>query len=94
MKCFGPQNSFREIFSNRVGTGQEVTCIAVEAAPASTRIAVGTRDRVVLVWKVDDKNNAESMFSVQLATTVPASVAFSSNTTKDIMVFGLYNGQM
>lgn len=77
-----------------MGTGQEITCVAVEAVPASTRIVVGTRDRVILVWKVDDKNNVESMFSVQLATTVPASVAFSSNTTKDIIVFGLYNGEM
>lgn len=77
-----------------MGTGQEITCIAVEAAPASTRIAVGTQDRVVLVWQVDDQNNAENIFSVQLDATVPASVAFLNNKMKDIMVFGLYNGEM
>lgn len=88
------QNFFQELFSNRLGTGQEITCIDVETSPTSMRVVVGTKDRVVLVWQIDDQNNAKNIFSVQLSTTFPSSVAFLGNNAKDVIVFGMYDGEM
>ena len=58
------------------------------------RIAVGTRDKAVEVFKLDSKGELIAVFCVRLETTVPIAVAFVDNTARDILVFGLYDGKM
>lgn len=58
------------------------------------RVAVGTRDKVVQVLKIDAKGELQSVFCIRLEGTVPIAVAFADNTAKDVYVFGLYNGQV
>jgi hypothetical protein len=60
----------------------------------AVRLAIGTRDRVVQVWTLDPRGHLHSVFSVQLKVTVPKGVALAENITKDIYVFGLYDGNM
>ena len=58
------------------------------------QLVIGTRDRIVQVWELDSKGKMQSMFSVQLDVTVLKAVAFTNNPTKDIYVFGLYDGNV
>jgi hypothetical protein len=58
----------------------------------SVQLAVGTRDRLVQLWKHDHKGQLHSLFSVRLDATVPKGVAFAENADNDIYVFGLYDG--
>lgn len=55
---------------------------------------IGTRDKIVQVWNFDPKGTLHNVFSVELGTTVPRDVGFVNNATKDVYVFGLFNGQM
>lgn len=82
--------NFQDIFSRRIGTGFEVTCIAGQSF-SGERIAVGTRDRVVMVWNVDSSNDVQTVFSIQLSFSMPAAIAIVGETM-DIKVFGLFNG--
>ncbi|KAF8574433.1 hypothetical protein K439DRAFT_1624328 [Ramaria rubella] len=75
-----------------------------EEITAKPRIAIATRDSMVQVWKVDATGTLHSVFSVQLNGTVPRAVgfadAFNKDTpnkeflNKDILVFGLFDGNM
>lgn len=58
------------------------------------RIVTGSRDRVVGVLDFDSQALLHAVFTVQLDSTVPKSLGFARNTKKDIIVFGLYDGQM
>jgi hypothetical protein len=58
------------------------------------RIALGTRDRVVQVFKIDTKGGLIPVFCVRLEVTVPIAVAFVDNAAQDIIVIGLYDGKM
>jgi hypothetical protein len=58
------------------------------------RVVLGTRDKVVEVFKIDFKGELIAAFSIRLETTVPIAVAFVDNTARDILVFGLYDGKM
>jgi hypothetical protein len=84
------QGGFEELFCRRIGTGCEIICITPEQT--TDRIAIGTRDRVVQVWVYNIKDGLQSVFSIQLDTTIPRAVDFVDNTAKDVYVFGLYNG--
>jgi hypothetical protein len=59
-----------------------------------TRIAIGTRSKIVQLFKLDRRGKVQAVFSVQLEKTVPAGLAFARNDVKDIFVFGLFDGQM
>ena len=63
------------------------------ATDDSVRLAIGTRDKLVQVWKLDLKGQLHSVFSVQLDVTILKGVAFSENN-RDIYVFGLYDGNL
>ena len=60
---------------------------------AKVRIALGFRDHIVQVWKFDAKGALCNTFSMKLGATVPKALAFEY-PSKDIAVFGLYNGHM
>jgi hypothetical protein len=68
--------------------------MACDSTEDAVRLAIGSRDRLVQVWKLDHKGQLHSVFSVQLDMTVPKGVAFAENTDKDIYVFGLYDGNL
>lgn len=60
------------------------------SSEANTRIAVGTRDKIVQVLVLNPNSQLQAVFSVRLDNTVPKSVAFSDNGC--VYVFGLYDG--
>lgn len=84
---------FEELFSKWLGNGYEIICISIGALPSALHIAAGTRDCVVQVWKYDESTHLlANVFSVQLDATVPSSLSFLNNASRDVKVFGLYNG--
>ncbi|KAF8580837.1 hypothetical protein K439DRAFT_1619506 [Ramaria rubella] len=85
------EGKFKEVWSNRIGKGCEITCITCNNA--SGRIAIGTRDSIVQFWNFDSNEGLRPLFSVQLDSTVPKSLGFVDNTAQDFYVFGMYNGQ-
>jgi hypothetical protein len=89
-------DGFKERFARRVGTGVELTCMACDnkSSAAKMRIITGTRDKVIQVWKFDYKGGPQSVFSVQLGVTVPKAVSFVNNTSRDVYVFGLFDGYL
>lgn len=86
--------SFVEKTVQRLGNGYEVTCIAKDPSiEGDVRIAVGMRDRLVLLFSMDSRVQLVNMFAVQLDKTVPKCVGFADND-EDILVFGLYDGNV
>jgi hypothetical protein len=61
---------------------------------AKVRVAIGTWDRIIQVWKIDPKGVLSAVFSVKLGATLPKALGFADNTAKDVYVFGLYNSFM
>lgn len=90
----GEQRRFEALYTRRIGTGAEIMALAFDTSSVdSIRIALGTRDRVVQVHRLDSRGQLSPVFSVQLNGTVPGDVAFIDNT-RDIYVFGPYDGIM
>ncbi|KAG1865293.1 hypothetical protein F4604DRAFT_1586174 [Suillus subluteus] len=83
---------YQEACARRLGSGFEITCMVWDStsSEANTRIAVGTRDKIVQVLVLNPNSQLQAVFSVRLDNTVPKSVAFSDNGC--VYVFGLYNG--
>jgi hypothetical protein len=91
----GEQRRFEELFARRVGTGAEITSMACDSSSLDKiSIVLATRERVVQVYWFDSHAQLHAVFSVQLGSTVPKSVAFVDNAVKDVYVFGYYNGFM
>ncbi len=89
-----PQENFDETASKCISPGEEIMTIAVEIADSGTlRIAAGSTCGSVQVWAYDSKDHIlERLFRTQLASTTPKTIAFEQNLTRDIYVFGLYDG--
>ncbi|KAG1850993.1 uncharacterized protein F5891DRAFT_950752, partial [Suillus fuscotomentosus] len=82
---------FQETCTRRLGSGFEITCLSWDmSSEGSTRIAVGTRDKIVQVLVLNTNSQLEAVFAVRLDNTVPKSVAFADD--KGVYVFGLYDG--
>ena len=79
-----------------MGNGQEIIALAIEGTrPNEVRIAIGARDMTLQSWTFDVQNGkATSVFSIRLEKTIPKTIAFAKNRTKDIYVFGLYDGRL
>ncbi|KAG2739765.1 WD40 repeat-like protein [Suillus brevipes Sb2] len=80
--------------SRRVGTGKEIMCLTCDHTGNDTRIASGTRDRRIQVWAFDFKGPLIPIFSVELATTIPRTINFNRTASRNILVFGMYDGEM
>ncbi|KAG2751885.1 WD40 repeat-like protein [Suillus brevipes Sb2] len=80
--------------SRRIGTGKEIMCLTYDHTGDDTRIASGTRDRHVQVWAFDFKGPLVPIFSVELATTIPRTVNFNRTASRNILVFGMYDGEI
>ncbi|KAF8587673.1 hypothetical protein K439DRAFT_1614109 [Ramaria rubella] len=99
------KGNFEDITAKQLGTGCKLTCITYNpVCDARPRIAIATCDSMVQVWKVDAREQLHSVFSVQLNRTVPRAVGFADAfnkdapnkefLNKDILVFGLFDGNM
>jgi hypothetical protein len=87
------QQRFEALSTRRIATGTEIMALAFDASSVdSIRIALGTRDRVVQVHRLD-RGQLLTVFSIQLNGTVPGDIAFVDNT-RDLHVFGTYDGLM
>jgi hypothetical protein len=80
--------------SRRIGTGKEIMCLTCDHTGNDTRIASGTRDRRIQVWAFDFKGPLIPIFSVELATTIPRTINFNHAASRNILVFGMYDGEM
>ncbi|KAG2096022.1 WD40-repeat-containing domain protein [Suillus cothurnatus] len=93
LRCSLIDKTFQEICARRLGSGFEITCLSWHSsADGNIRIAVGTRDKMVQVLILNTNLQLQSVFAVQLETTIPKSVAFTDS--RDIYVFGLYDGNL
>ena len=79
-----------------MGNGQEIIALAVEGTrPNEVRIALGARDMTLQNWIFDvQQGEARVIFSISLDKTIPKTISFAKNRTKDIYVFGLYDGRL
>lgn len=68
-------------------------CLAVDAEQPILRVAVGTRDQGVMLWKLDEQDRLENVFSVQLGSTMAAAVSFH-HAVGEILVFGRDDGEV
>jgi hypothetical protein len=67
-------------------------CIAWDMHNEATlQLVSGTRDCHVQLWSFNGRD-LHCNFSVRLAFTILATVAFANNTEGDIYVFGIYSG--
>jgi hypothetical protein len=91
----GVQRKFDELVARRVRTGAEILALAFDVCSAdSVRIALGARDGLVMVLRLDSHAQLHGVFSVQLNGTVPKTVAFAGNAEGDVYVFSIYDGRM
>lgn len=61
---------------------------------AISRVAIGMRDRIVQVYRLDSAGLLHPIFSVQLDKSVPVALSFCDNAARDVMVFGLFDGKV
>ncbi|KAG2335430.1 WD40 repeat-like protein, partial [Suillus weaverae] len=85
---------FNAKVSRRIGTGKEIMCLTYDHTGDDTRIASGTRDKRVQVWTYDFKGPLVPVFSIELSTTIPRSVNFNRTASRNLLVFGMYDGEI
>jgi hypothetical protein len=91
------QATFVETCARRLQNGMEIICIKSDRdrdRAQQTRVAVGTRCHLIHLFALDANTQLQSIFSVDLVKTVPVALGFADNNAKDIIVFGLFDGQM
>ncbi|KAG2107663.1 uncharacterized protein F5147DRAFT_774110 [Suillus discolor] len=69
-------------------------CLTYDHTGDETRIASGMRDRRVQVWAFDSKGPLIPIFSVKLSTTIPRTVQFKRTASRNLLVFGMYDGEI
>ncbi|KAG1826395.1 WD40-repeat-containing domain protein [Suillus variegatus] len=80
--------------SRRIGTGKEIMCITYDHARDDTCIATGTRDKHVQVWSFDFKGPLIPIFSIELNSTIPCTINFNCTANRNLLVFGMYDGEV
>lgn len=89
------QENFKEGFANRLGSGAEITCLAwVSVDPECYRVAAGTYAKQIQVCHMDGKGQVTPIYSVELDSTIPKAIGFMSKSSKDLFVFGMWDGQL
>ena len=90
----GEVGDFVEVNAQRIATGAEITALTTTTSSDNEILIIaGTEDRVVELAQLDFNAKLTPIFSVQLASTIPAALAFAEND-EDVMVFGLRDGDM
>ncbi|KAL5529805.1 hypothetical protein ACEPAG_5792 [Sanghuangporus baumii] len=88
---------FKELSAHRVGSPEQVISLSVSKPDTkSFRVALGTYERWVHVFTYDDEipETPTAVFSVQLAGTIPKSIAFADNVRADLIIFGMMDGRI
>jgi hypothetical protein len=89
------QTGFIELAANRIGAGSQITCIADDQYGSDNRrLAIGVRDRRILVVELDSKGGMLPIFSVTMEKTVPSSLTFVNDEDRNVYVFGHYDGDL
>jgi hypothetical protein len=85
---------FEEISCVRVANPAEITGLAFDAP--SNRLAVCHRGGMVQVYTLGSTMSMQEVFTLELKNAVPRAIAFGQmhGNERDIMVFGLYGGDM
>jgi hypothetical protein len=87
------ESQFEEVFSKRVGSGDEITALSCDrATEGNLRLGSGTRDGYVQLWIFNGKT-LDARFSVKVTGTIPKTLDFVDNARSDLYVFGTYNGR-
>ncbi|RDB18853.1 hypothetical protein Hypma_014539 [Hypsizygus marmoreus] len=86
--------SFQETYCVKIAKPTEVTGIAFEAG--SNRLAIANRNSVVQLFLINSRMQLNHVFTVIINNHVPKAIAFrqTSGEHKDILTFGLYDGQI
>lgn len=89
------QGGFREASTRVLGSESQILSLSVKPHDRSTfRIACGTYDQRIHVFTTDEHWELHSVYSVELQSCCPASIAFNGNGKGDILVFGRDDGVM
>ena len=91
-----PKGAFKESFcSRRIGSGAEITYIATdEAEDTSYRIAIAAYDGRVQMWIVDSQFEQKTIFSIQIVGTIPRALTVLLDSSQNLLVFSLEDGDM
>ncbi|EIN13259.1 WD40 repeat-like protein [Punctularia strigosozonata HHB-11173 SS5] len=93
MKIWGLQRGVLEEWHTfRVAEGTEVTSLAIRGQPARFKLAVATRDHVVVRLDITPDEVTE-IFAVQLEKTFARTVVFTGDRD-DIQLLGMFDGMM
>ena len=85
---------FKEVWDRRLATGSEILCIAVDPLyEGATRIAIGTRTKLIQLYNYDSRGRMTCIFSLQANKIVPVGIDFPSSVN-DITVYSLFDGKM
>jgi hypothetical protein len=83
-----------EMYTARLVNPAEVTGLDFDAA--SNRLVLCHRNTVIQAYTLDRSSGIQPLFSVTIDNFVPKAIAFGDykNTDREIMVFGLDDGNM
>lgn len=85
---------FEEVTVLRLVNQAEITGLSFDTA--TNRLLVCHRDLVVQAWAVERSLQLQNIFSVTIESFIPKAVAWGDfkNNEREILAFGLYDGQM
>ena len=90
----GEVGDFVEVNAQRIATGAEITTLATTvSSDDDILIIAGMEDQVIELATLNFNARLTPIFSMQLAGTIPAALAFLENK-EDIIVFGLRDGDV
>jgi len=88
------QDTFDEVYCQRLARGGEITCMSVDGTRAPTRIVIGMVDHIVVVVRLDAAaESTKAVFGVHLPLIEPAMVSFY-DTAGGVLVFSKWNGMV
>lgn len=85
---------FEELSCVRIAAPAEITGLAFDSP--SNRLAVCHRGGVVQVYTLNSTMSLNEVFTIELDNFVPVAIVFGTmhGNERDVMVFGLYGGDM
>ena len=90
----GEVGDFVEVNAQRIATGAEITALAITVSSNDEILIIArTEDWVIELATLDFNAKLTPIFSVLLAGTIPATLAFLENKV-DIIMFGLRDGDV
>jgi hypothetical protein len=88
------QASFEELHCVQVVNPGEITGLAFDAA--SNHLIMCNRNSVIQLFMIDGQMTPRVIFSVTVSDFLPKAIAFGqmSGDARDVLTFGLHDGQM